>query len=72
MKIHEYQGKQLFKEFGVPCPDGIVAFTVDEAVAAADKLPGTIMLSLGPAEEQLASRPFLVRAGYLKDVDAGR
>lgn len=34
------------------------------------KLPGTIMLSLGPAEEQLASRPFLVRAGYLKDVDA--
>jgi aminobenzoyl-glutamate utilization protein B len=35
------------------------------------KLPGTIMLSLGPAEEQLASRPFLVRAGYLKDVDAG-
>lgn len=35
------------------------------------KLPGTIILSLGPAEEQLASRPFLVRAGYLKDVDAG-
>ncbi len=34
------------------------------------KLPGTIMLSLGPAEEQLASRPFLVRAGYLKDVDS--
>ena len=33
-------------------------------------IPGTIMLSLGPAEEQLASRPFLVRAGYLKDVDA--
>jgi succinyl-CoA synthetase beta subunit len=42
MKIHEYQGKQLFKEYGVPCPDGIVAFTVDEAVAAAEKLPGTI------------------------------
>ena len=35
-----------------------------------DKLPGTIMLSLGPAEEQLASRPFIVRAGYFKDVDA--
>ena len=35
-----------------------------------DKLPGTIMLSLGPAEEQLASRPFLVRAGYFKDADA--
>ena len=34
------------------------------------KLPGTIQLSLGPAEEQLASRPFLVRAGMLKDIDA--
>ncbi|HEY8579690.1 MAG TPA: amidohydrolase, partial [Beijerinckiaceae bacterium] len=34
------------------------------------KLPGTLALSLGPTEEQLASRPFLVRAGYLKDVDA--
>jgi aminobenzoyl-glutamate utilization protein B len=34
------------------------------------KLPGTIAISFGPAEEQLASRPFLVRAGYFKDVDA--
>jgi aminobenzoyl-glutamate utilization protein B len=33
-------------------------------------IPGTIMLVLGPAEEQLASRPFIVRAGYFKDVDA--
>ena len=34
------------------------------------KLPGTVVLSFGPAEEQLISRPFLVRAGYFKDVDA--
>src|SRR5262245_40618288 len=33
-------------------------------------LPGTVILSFGPAEEQLVSRPFLVRAGYFKDVDA--
>jgi aminobenzoyl-glutamate utilization protein B len=33
-------------------------------------LPGTIAISFGPAEEQLASRPFLVRAGYFRDVDA--
>jgi len=33
-------------------------------------LPGTIAISFGPAEEQLVSRPFLVRAGYFKDVDA--
>jgi aminobenzoyl-glutamate utilization protein B len=35
-----------------------------------EHLPGTIMLSFGPAEEQLGSRPFLVRAGYFKDADA--
>ncbi len=35
-----------------------------------DKVPGTLVLSYGPAEEQLASRPFLVRAGLFKDVDA--
>ena len=34
------------------------------------KLPGTIALSFGPAEEQLISRPFLVREGYFKDADA--
>ncbi len=33
-------------------------------------LPGTIAISFGPAEEQIASRPFIVRAGYFKDVDA--
>src|SRR3954469_24161903 len=34
------------------------------------KLPGTISISFGPAEEQLVSRPFLVRAGLFKDADA--
>ena len=34
------------------------------------KLPGTIAVSFGPAEEQLVSRPFLVRAGQFKDADA--
>lgn len=34
------------------------------------KLPGTIAISFGPAEEQLVSRPFLVRAGLFKDADA--
>jgi aminobenzoyl-glutamate utilization protein B len=33
-------------------------------------LPGTIAVHLGPAEEALGSRPFVVRAGYFKDVDA--
>ncbi len=42
MKIHEYQAKQLFAAYGVPVPVGYPAFSVAEAVAAADKLPGPI------------------------------
>jgi succinyl-CoA synthetase beta subunit len=38
MKIHEYQGKELFREYGIPVPNGIVATTPDEAKAAAQKL----------------------------------
>ncbi len=38
MKIHEYQGKQLFKKYGVPVPRGIVAKTVEEAEKAAIEL----------------------------------
>jgi len=38
MKIHEYQGKALLKEYGVPVPRGIVARTPDEAEAAAKDL----------------------------------
>ena len=33
-------------------------------------IPGTVAISFGPAEEQLISRPFLVRGGYFKDADA--
>lgn len=42
MKIHEYQGKQLFREAGVTVVDGIVARTPDEAAAAFTKLGGPI------------------------------
>ena len=38
MKIHEYQGKELLKKFGVPVPRGIVAHTADEAAQAATEL----------------------------------
>jgi succinyl-CoA synthetase beta subunit len=38
VKIHEYQGKQLFAKYGVPIPKGYPAFTVDEAEAAARRL----------------------------------
>ena len=42
MNIHEYQAKQLFQKFGIRTPRGIPAFTVDEAVAAAEQLGGTL------------------------------
>ena len=38
MNIHEYQSKQVLKTFGVKVPNGIPAFTVEEAVEAAKKL----------------------------------
>jgi succinyl-CoA synthetase beta subunit len=38
MKIHEYQGKELLKQFGVPVPRGIVARSVEEAFQAAREL----------------------------------
>ena len=42
MKIHEYQGKEILREFGVPTPRGEACFSVDEAVAAAQKLGGKV------------------------------
>src|SRR6476660_9430885 len=42
MKIHEYQGKELFRRFGVAPPRGFPCFSVDEAVEAARKLGGTV------------------------------
>ena len=45
------------------------AFAVKQ-VMQLHNLPGTVAISFGPAEEQLGSRPFIVRAGYFKDVDA--
>ncbi|MBE3595483.1 MAG: ADP-forming succinate--CoA ligase subunit beta [Hydrogenibacillus sp.] len=42
MNIHEYQGKALLAEFGVPVPRGRVAFTVEEAVRAAEALGGPL------------------------------
>ena len=42
MKIHEYQGKEILRQFGVPTPRGIACFSVDEAVSAAQKLDGNV------------------------------
>ncbi|MCB5943765.1 ADP-forming succinate--CoA ligase subunit beta [Acidocella sp. KAb 2-4] len=42
MNIHEYQGKELLKAYGVAVLDGHVAWTPEEAVEAAKKLPGPV------------------------------
>ena len=42
MKIHEYQGKEILRQFDVPVPRGYPAFTVQEAVEAAEKLGGPV------------------------------
>ncbi|HTG97393.1 MAG TPA: ADP-forming succinate--CoA ligase subunit beta, partial [Burkholderiales bacterium] len=42
MKIHEYQGKEIFRKYGLPTPRGFAAFSVDEAVDAAKKLGGKV------------------------------
>ncbi|PKO89695.1 MAG: ADP-forming succinate--CoA ligase subunit beta [Betaproteobacteria bacterium HGW-Betaproteobacteria-10] len=42
MKIHEYQGKQLLKKFGVTVPRGVFCLSVDEAVKAAETLGGSV------------------------------
>ena len=42
MKIHEYQGKEILRKFGIPVPRGIAAFTVQEALEAAQKLGGPV------------------------------
>jgi len=41
MNLHEYQGKQLFAEYGLPVSKGIAAQTVQEAIAAADVIGGS-------------------------------
>ena len=42
--LFEYQGKQCFARYGMPVSDGEVAFTTDEAVAAAKRLGTPVMV----------------------------
>ena len=44
MKIHEYQAKAILAKYGVPIPRGEVAYTVDEAEAAAKKIGGSVVV----------------------------
>ena len=62
MNIHEHQAKGLLRKFGVSVPDGYSAFTVEEAVNNAKKLPGPVYVCLlytspSPRDSGAASKP---------------
>ena len=38
MKVHEYQGKEIFRKYKIPTPNGIPVFSVEEALKAYDEL----------------------------------
>ncbi len=42
MNVHEYQGKEILRKYGVTTPRGIACFSVEEAVTAAEKLGGNV------------------------------
>ena len=44
MDLFEYQGKQFFSEYGMPISPGQIAFTVEEAVSAAEQLGTPVMV----------------------------
>lgn len=44
MKVHEFQGKEIFRKFGIPVPEGKVAKTADEAEAIAKELGAPVVV----------------------------
>ena len=44
MKVHEFQGKEIFRKFGIPVPEGKVAKTADEAEAIAKELGSPVVV----------------------------
>src|SRR5471030_908867 len=44
MKIHEYQAKEVLRKYGVPTPRGVPCFSVEEAVKAAQSIPGKVLV----------------------------
>jgi succinyl-CoA synthetase beta subunit len=65
MNVHEYQAKELLRGYGVPLAQGAPAFTVEEAAAAAQKLPGPVWVV--KAQIHAGGRG----KGKFKEADAG-
>ena len=77
MNIHEHQAKAVLKEFGAPVADGVAIFSVDEAPAAIDSLPGPLWVvksqihaggrGKGKFKEPEAGEKGGVRLGFSKE-----
>ncbi len=69
MDLFEYQGKEFFAEYGMPISPGKIAFTVDEAVAAAEELGTPVMVK---AQVHTGGRGKAGGVKFAADIDAVR
>ena len=69
MDLFEYQGKQFFAQYGMPISAGEVAFTVDEALAAAERLGTPVMVK---SQVLTGGRGKLGGIKFAADIDAVR
>ncbi|MGZ0228903.1 MAG: ADP-forming succinate--CoA ligase subunit beta [Acidimicrobiales bacterium] len=69
MDLFEYQGKQFFAQYGMPVSEGEIAFTVDEAVAAAERLGTPVMVK---AQVHAGGRGKAGGVKFAADIDAVR
>src|SRR3977135_1817958 len=70
MNLHEYQSKQLFAEYAIPIPKGVVAGSPEEAVAAAQRLGGSLWVV--KAQVHAGGRGKAGGVKVAKDLDAVR
>src|SRR4051812_16068973 len=70
MNLHEYQSKEVFREFGIPVPAGRAARSAEEAVAAAKELGGKLWVV--KAQVHAGGRGKAGGVKLARDLDAGR
>ncbi|HZO23951.1 MAG TPA: ADP-forming succinate--CoA ligase subunit beta [Steroidobacteraceae bacterium] len=70
MNLHEYQAKEVFRSYGIPIPTGAVAANPEEAVAAAQKLGGSVWVV--KAQVHAGGRGKAGGVKLVKDLDAVR
>ena len=63
LNLHEYQSKRIFSQYGIPTPQGELAHSPEEALAAAKKLGGRVVKYIGD-EVMALFLPGVSGAGY--------